>query len=284
MFKLGAMTEEAGADIQTSVQTVKNLGLEFIEVSSFGSQKVSDMTDDEIGRLKAALDDAGISVSCVSPTIFFNVPLHADPDEGSFWGSYNEHIEALRRSINAAHLLRTDIVRVFGFKTETLLDPPLTGDHWPLLVEKLRQPVEIAEKEGVTLAIETCFFNNIGTCTMARRLMDDLGSPNFKVLWDIVNCLFQGETVFPDGYELIKDDIAHIHLKDGHPNAANMTFPMCPLGEGEVQRYPEIFAALGESGYSGGMSLECEFTPPGGTLADALGESLAAFKKLTAGN
>ena len=280
MFKLGAMTEEAGTSIQASIRTVRDLGLQFMEVSSFGDQKVSGLGDREVSELKAGLDDNGIAVSCISPTVFFNLPLRAAPDERGYWGSYVEHMEALRRSIDIAHRLGTRIVRVFGFKTETFLDPPLTGDHWPLLVEKFREAVELAEKEDVTLAVETCFFNNIGTCTLARRLMDDLGSPNFKVLWDIVNCLYYGETVFPDAFEMIKDDIVHIHLKDGHPDAANMTFRMCPLGEGDVQRYPEIFAALKQRDYTGGMSLECEFVPPGGTLADALRESLAGFRKL----
>ena len=280
MWKLGAMTEEAGTDIPSSLRTIRDLGLGYVEVSSFGDQKVSDLSRTEVDELKAALDENGISVSCVSPMIFFNLPLHAEPDERSYWGSYNEHMEALRRSIDIAHRLGTSMVRVFGFKTETMLDPPLTGDHWPLLVEKMRKAVQVAESEEVTLAVETCFFNNIGTCALARRLMDDLGSPNFKVLWDVVNCLYSGETVFPDAFELVKDDIVHIHLKDGHPDPANMRFPMCPLGEGAVQSYPEIFSALQERNYTGGMSLECEFTPPGGTLADALAQSLERFRKL----
>ncbi len=283
MFDLGVMTEEAGDDIQTSIETVGKLGLKRLEVSGFGPQKVSDLSDQEVGELKAALDDNGITVSCISPTIFFNLPLRAAPDERSYWGSYNEHMEALRRSIGIAHRLGTRIVRVFGFKTETMLDPPLTGDHWPLLVQKFGDAVALAEKEDVTLAVETCFFNNIGTCTMARRLMDDLGSPNFKVLWDVVNCLYSGEKLFPEAFDLVKDDIVHIHLKDGHPNPANMTFHMCRLGTGEVRQYPEIFAALAERDYAGGMSLECEFTPPGGTLVDALDESLAGFKELVDG-
>ena len=280
MFKLGVMTEEAGADIQTSVKTAVDLGLEYLEVSSFGPRKVFELSDSEVNELKAVLDHKGIAVSCVSPTIFFNLPLHAAPDEPSHWGSYVQHMEALRRSIDIAHRLGTRIVRVFGFKTETMLDPPLTGDHWPLLVDKFREPADLAQKAGVTLAIETCFYNNISNCTMARRLMDDVGSDSLKVLWDICNCLYYGETVFPDAYELIKDDIVHIHLKDGHPNAANMTFRMCRLGDGEVRKYPEILAALQGMNYDGGMSLECEFVPPGGTLVDALGQSLEGFRSL----
>ncbi len=280
MFNLGVMTEEAGTDIQTAIRTVRDLGLKFIEVWSFGEQKISDLSDREINELKAGLDNQGISVSCISPTVFFNLPLHAAPDEKSYWGSYVEHMEALRRCIDIAHRLGTRIVRVFGFKTETMLTPALTGDHWPLLVENFREPAALAEKEGVILAIETCFYNNISNCTMARRLLDDVGSPNLKVLWDICNCLYYGETVFPDAFEMIKDDIAHIHLKDGYPDAAGMTFQMCPLGDGEVRKYPEIFAALEQNNYSGGMSLECEFVPAGGTLVDAMHESIAGFRKL----
>lgn len=280
MFNLGVMTEEAGVDIKTSIQTVRELGLEYLEVGTFGDRKISELSDQEISEIKAGLDDNGISVSCISPNIFFNLPLWAAPNEPSRYGTYVEHMEDLRRSIEVAHRLGTRNVRVFGFKTETLLDPPLTGDHWPHLVEKFREAVELAEKEDVVLAIETCFFNIIGNSTTARRLMDDVQSPNLKVLWDICNCLYSGETVFPDAYELIKDDIAHIHLKDGHPDPAAMTFQMCPLGDGEVKKYPEILKALEQNNYTGGMSLECEFVPPGGTLVDSLHQSLAAFDGL----
>lgn len=282
MFKLGVMTEEAGDDLQTVLRVIRDLGLEFVEISWLWKKKVSEFSDQEVDIINLGLNDNGVSVSCISPMVFFNVPLRAAANERSYWGSYTRHMEDLRRSIEIAHRLGTRIIRVFGFKTEVLLDPPLSGDHWPLLLDKFREPSELAEKEDVILAVETCFFNSISTCSLARRLLDDLRSSHVKVCWDISNCLYFGENPFPDGYDLIQDDIAHIHLKDGVPDLPNMTFRMCPLGAGQVQKYPEIFAALRRRRYTGGMSLECEFVPPGGTKVDALRHSLAGYRKLIA--
>jgi len=283
MFKLGVMTEEAGGDLPAVFGVIRELGLDYIEISWLWNKKVSAFSDQEVDAIKAGLSDNGVSVSCISPMVFFNVPLRATANERNYWGSYNRHMEDLRRSIEIAHRFDTKIIRVFGFKTEVLLDPPLSGDHWPLILDKFREPAELAKREDVILAVETCFFNSIATCSLARRFLDDLGSSHVKICWDICNCLYFGENPFPDGYELIIDDVVHIHLKDGVPDLPNMVFRMCALGEGRVQTYPEIFAALQRKQYSGTMSLECEYIPPGGTKVDALHQSLAGFQKLTAG-
>jgi len=120
MFKLGVMTEEAGDDLQTVLGVVRKLGLEFIEISWLWNKKVSEFSDREVDAIKLGLNDNGVSVSCISPMVFFNVPLRAAADERSYWGSYTRHMEDLRRSIEIAHRFGTRIIRIFGFKTASV--------------------------------------------------------------------------------------------------------------------------------------------------------------------
>ena len=280
MFKLGVLTEEVDDDLANTLSIMKELGLEYSEISKLWGKKVSQLNSSEVKKAKKLLDDSNIKVSCISPMIFFNVPLRAASDADCYWGNYLEHIEALHRSIDIAKELGTNIIRIFSFKTEVLLEPPLTGNHWPILIEKFQEPIEIAEKEGIILAIETCFFNNISTSALARRFLDDINSENLKVCWDMCNCLYSGEKAFPDGYNLIKNDIVHIHLKDGIVDRPHMTFNMCPLGKGDVKTYPEILNALKKDEYKGTLSFECEFIPKGGTKVEALKQSLSGFNKI----
>jgi len=45
-----------------------------------------------------------------------------------------------------------------------------------MLLEKFRKPVDIAEKNDIILATETCFFNNLASAALAKKFIDELGS------------------------------------------------------------------------------------------------------------
>jgi len=103
------------------------------------------------------------------------------------------------------------------------------------------------------------------------------------VLWDPCNTLYLNEIPYPDGYELIKDYIVHIHVKDGIVDLPNLTFSFCPPGKGQVKTYPEILRALERDKYQGILSLETEYVPERGTKEDGARECFAAFKRIMDG-
>jgi sugar phosphate isomerase/epimerase len=280
MFKLGVLTDEIGQDLEQALNVMKDLGLDYVELQSLWGRDVAKLGQEEIEKAKRMIVEREMKVSCIASRLFLNVPLRAERDAKSYWGSYLEHMEDMRRSIDIAKKLETKIVRTFSFQTESLLEPALFGETWALLLDMFNEPIKLAEREDIILAVETCMFSNTGSCALARRLIDDLGSRNVKVLWDIANCLYLCEKPFPDGYELIKDDIVHIHAKDGVVNLPKLTFNFCELGKGQVKTYPEIVRALQKNGYDGVVSFECEYVPDGGTKADAVRKSVAYLKSL----
>ena len=70
-------------------------------------------------------------------------------------------------------------------------------------------------------------------------------------------------------HNIIKDHIAHIHLKDGIIDLPRYSFCFCAPGEGQVREYKRILKTLKSDGYDGVLSLEPEFIPRGGTKEDA---------------
>ena len=73
----------------------------------------------------------------------------------------------------------------------------------------------MAESAGVTLAFENVRSCNIGTGAETARLMETVNSPNLRVIWDPGNAYVSGEArPYPDGYEVVKPWIVHVHVKD----------------------------------------------------------------------
>ncbi|WP_034453092.1 sugar phosphate isomerase/epimerase family protein [Butyrivibrio sp. AE2032] len=88
-----------------------------------------------------------------------------------------------------------------------------------IFVENLKPVVECAEKFGVILAIEPVYRHIVYDGKRARQVLDRIGSPNLKIIFDPVNLIWtdnyeQRMEVIDEAIELLDKDIAMIHLKD----------------------------------------------------------------------
>lgn len=94
-----------------------------------------------------------------------------------------------------------------------------TEDALKILIENLRPVVEYAEKLGVIFAIEPVWGHIVHTVEKARRVLDEIGSPNLQIIFDPVNLLGMDnyqkqDEMIRKAFELLGDDIAVIHAKD----------------------------------------------------------------------
>ena len=194
------------------------------------------------------------------------------------------HIATLQRCIDVAQALGTNLVRIFSFRKEMVLfgaEPVISEDAWTTLLNRLEEPLRIADAAGVTLVIETAISGNVTSAHLARKLIDELDAPHLKVLWDPCSSLYCTEIPYPNGYEIIREHIAHVHLKDGVVNLPAATFDFCAMRQGQMDSYyNDIVNALKRDGYDGAISLESVYTPVGGTREDGFRESLPVFMEL----
>ena len=175
------------------------------------------------------------------------------------------------------------MIKTFGFANEIWYKEAFFGDIWGILLSKFEQPLRMAERQGFVLAIETCFLNNVSSASLASTFMDKLQSDHMRVLWDPGNTLFFHEVPYPDGYELVKDYLVHVHIKDGVVDSPNCSFELCAPGQGQVKTFPEILKRLTDDNYQGVVSLEPEYAPPNGTAEDGAREAHAALVKMLEG-
>lgn len=88
-----------------------------------------------------------------------------------------------------------------------------------LFIKNLRPIVEYAEKMGVIFAIEPVWKHIVCNPARARRVLDEIDSPNLQIILDPVNLLdisnYENQTaVVEEAIELLGKDVAVVHIKD----------------------------------------------------------------------
>ena len=88
-------------------------------------------------------------------------------------------------------------------------------------LETIRRAVTMAEKYGLILAIESEAANVVSSPEIARRMLDDVGSPNLKMILDCANLFKAGhahpeevEATIRKAFDYYGHDIALAHGKD----------------------------------------------------------------------
>jgi sugar phosphate isomerase/epimerase len=171
------------------------------------------------------------------------------------------HLEGLARCVRLAGIFDTRIIRGFAFWRRE-------GARVHDIARMFREPVKMLDEAGLTLALEND--PSVNTCNAAelRRLLEAVDSPRIGVMWDPGNNLFAPapERPFPEGYEIIKPYLRHVHLKDARIGTDGQP-AVCRLTGGEA-RIGEMLAALRSDGYEGFVTLEPHYRSQG-VLSDA---------------
>lgn len=86
-------------------------------------------------------------------------------------------------------------------------------------ITNLRPIVEYAEKMGVLVAIEPVVRHIVCNPKRARRVLDEINSPNLRIILDPVNLLEtynydKQDEIFDEAIELLGKDVAVLHVKD----------------------------------------------------------------------
>ena len=114
-------------------------------------------------------------------------------------------------------------------------------EAYQTLITNLRPVIAAAEKLGTVLAIEPVRNHIIYDARRARRLLDELSSPNLSVILDPVNLLgmdnyMQQLEVLEEAIDLLGEDTAVIHIKDY--NVEGNGLKSCAAGLGVFEYEP----------------------------------------------
>ena len=129
---------------------------------------------------------------------------------------------------------------------------------WADMMDTMLRLVDIAERHGIKLAIETEASNIIDTPQKARKALDEISSPRVGMIMDCANLFRRGEakrenmdTRIREAFELFGDKVLLAHGKD-IMESDEISF--CAPGEGFVN-YHLFLSLLREYSYTGDMIL-----------------------------
>ncbi|NPV10072.1 MAG: sugar phosphate isomerase/epimerase [Anaerolineae bacterium] len=281
-FKLGVVLEEIHPDPEVSLPFARDLGMTHVEFGSLWGRPLDQTSEADRERMRELLHQHGLQVAMVGPSTFKMVYLgHLRLDELASDPPFRRELESMRRVLEAARYFGSPLARTFSFRREGMVglgNPsprlPAGGEIEPGMLEKLghalRLICEVADEAGVDLGLEnvrSCWAN---TGHNTRRIVEAVGSPHLKVVWDPANAFVSGEeAAFPEGYDQVKPYVAHVHLKDARllDPATGLT-AWERIGDGEVD-YKGQLAALMADGYRGVVSVETHYQPAGKSPAEA---------------
>jgi L-ribulose-5-phosphate 3-epimerase len=279
-MKISIFTDEVHPDFARTLEVLRTHDVHLAELRNINGKNLLDLTESELDDVERLLRKHGIGVSALGTPIF-KCPLEGRQRrvQGDTFGApertYEEHLELLPKCFRLAERFGTRIVRCFSFWRDD--DPEKVFNK---VVERFGPALKIAEQHGFDLCMEnepSCY---AGTGLEARRLIDAVGSPRLRVIWDPGNCLWADADPYPRHYEAVRGLVAHVHVKDAR--RVNGKVQPCRAGTGAVD-YRGQLRALAQDGYNGAYTLEMHYKVDGGPPEAAAIESFAALRELLSG-
>jgi len=204
--------------------------------------------DDVVDKIRIAADQARVALTAISGT--FNA-AHPDPVHRHTYLARFVHVCAVARDLQIGIITLSSGSRDPGDMWRWHPDNS-TPQAWAESRTTLQSLATLAEDHGLTLAVEPEHSNVVATADQAITMLDQVGSPALKIVYDAANLLD------PDGYDpaaaaaAITRDIATLgpHIALGH--AKELIADRAPAAPGAgLLPWPLIVQTLHEAGFDG---------------------------------
>lgn len=287
-MKLGAITNGLSMDFETALKTMKRDGIEYAELQFIWDTEICHHTDEQNRKMKELLDKYDIKVACIMKHVLNGLPVTTTDMESD---TYKEQIRLLKKSIELARYFGTNITRIQPFSKQNVVfgyggaDKYLSGYNkaWTEFLKKIEPCCQIAEDEGIDMMMETGTGSFVHTVSIAKKVIDEMGCDRLKILWDPANCLYSMENPIR-AYEIGREHIVDVHIKDIRVNKPLAEITYCPLGYGEMAQYVQTIAELlKEDKYDGVVSFENQVIPAGKTELEGWDLSVGMFREVFGG-
>jgi sugar phosphate isomerase/epimerase len=128
--------------------------------------------------------------------------------------------------------------------------PKLADD----IVDFFARSALYAATKGIYMGMENHEGSIAGEPELAAKLCEGVESRYFGVIYEPCNLLEAGKD-YKQAFEMQKDWIVHVHVKDGR--WVDGSFQRCHLGQGDID-IPWLLSSLQSIGYEGHFALEYE--------------------------
>ena len=229
--------------IETVIAKASEFGYDGIEWRGGPQGHVNPATPTpQKAALRQMCSDAGLMVLAITAYTSF-VSKSAEERQAN--------VDEVRRYSDVAAELGAHYVRVFLGELPEGVNPD--ASMYENIAGCLNVASEHALSLGVRIAIEP--HDDFARSSVVAPILNRTQSHSPQVIWDIGNAFAAGEESL-EGFELLKDRLAYIQIKDGKRRGTE--WQLCPLGQGDVP-LGQAFELLSANGYEGTLSVEWEY-------------------------
>ena len=260
-FTLSAFGDEIASDVDEQLRVLNELEIGYLELRSAWGTNVLELSDDEVGRLIERCEAHSVRVSCIGSPV----------GKSSIDRPIGDVVADLERVIDIARMLGTDKVRVFSFYPEVEgAQVERVGES----ISRLRVMAEVAGGRDAVLLLENEGGLVGDTPERCRAIVEGVGSPNLRYVWDTGNYPQMGFARSVEiGWPLLAEYTECVQVKDWRISDGMIT--VAGEGDGQVR---ELLTNLRDVGYVGFLALEPHLLVAGqrGGFSGAEGMKMAA--------
>lgn len=253
--------------LESQLAMAKKLGVDLLEfsIANYSKDIQLDVTKEELDAIKAAFEKYGIRLECGCTGNDFGGD---DP---------TDQIEKVKAVIDIAAYLGIKYLRIFA---SFCSDKVIIGDKFVSMCNALKCVNDYAKTKNITLCVETHGgVSSVGngaivhTCSPSTRVdyLKEIVKTGVSINYDPANLSAVGVTSVTAFYEIFKDYIPYVHLKDFFDVPGGVVPSYC--GRGRLN-YDEVMAAL--KNYDGPVLIEYELVED---VEDGMRKSLDFLRK-----
>ena len=245
--KISGFADEYSPIFDEQLAALDRLNVSHIELRGIDNVNISDLTNEQLREVKAKLSAAGIKVSSIGSPIG-KIGIEDD---------FPAHMDKLKRTLEIQKELSAPYLRMFSFYLPQNADP---ADYRGQVMDRLSAMTEEARRwdSGLLHENEKAIYGD--TAPRCLDIMEQLGSENFRAVFDFANFIEVGQPT-PEAFDMLRPYIEYVHIKD-----ASKDKQIVPAGHG-VGQVEDILSKLFGSGWSGFLSLEPHLTDFAGLSA-----------------
>ena len=198
-IKIYAFADEADSFVDGQIAAMKRNKLDGLEIRNVDGVNVSDITVEKAREVREKLEDNGLLIwSIGSPIGKINIET----------GDLKQHLEKFRHTIEIAHELGTENIRLFSFYIPEHRDPK---DYREEVISRMGMFLDIAKDSGICL----CHENEKGIYgDIAERCLEiHKALPEIKGIFDPANFVQCGQDTL-GAWDMLRSYTKYMHIKD----------------------------------------------------------------------
>jgi len=237
-FILSAFADEIDMDLQIQMNVLEEHDIHYIEMRGVNGKGLVEYTLDEVEEIKKQLDKRRFKISAIGSPLG-KIGINDD---------FGPHLELFKHTLKIAKIIETNYIRMFSFFIPQGDDPE---DYRDEVMNRWSQFIETAEGSGVVLLHENEKGIYGDTPERCLDLLETMKCDYFKAVFDPANFIQCDVETYPHAFELLKDYVIYMHIKDSL-YSDHIIVP-CGQGDGKIK---EVLKELYNRNFEGFLSLE----------------------------